>query len=327
MGILVLNEKEIRRCIALDQEVLRAVAHGFIRLSEGAATVPPIMMIPIPERKGEVDVKAAYIQGLDGLAVKIASGFFENQRLHLPSSSGLMIVLSAITGFPEAVLLDNGYLTQVRTGAAGAIAAQFLAPKKVEVVGVVGAGVQARFQILALKLVRDFQAVMVYGRRAEQVESYRREMAPRLGVPITAARSLEQLVGDCSVLVTTTPAREPLIQPHWLHPGLHITAMGADTEEKQELHPGVLQRAELIACDLKSQCLRLGELHHALASGALSRRREILELGELCAGKKAGRQNEEQISVCDLTGVGVQDTEIALLALARAKSQGLGLSV
>jgi ectoine utilization protein EutC len=327
MEILVLTEEELRSCITLDHTAMEAVAESFARLYRGQAVVPPIMMLPVPERRGEVDVKSALITGLDSLAVKIASGFFENSRLNLPTSSGLMVLVSTETGFPRALLLDNGYLTQVRTGAAGAVAAHHLAPEKVETAGVIGAGTQARYQMQGVKLVRDYRRLLVYSRREEAVDAYIGEMGPELGVEIHKAASVEEVVRNSSLVVTTTPAREPFLKAEWLHPGLHITAMGADTEEKQELHPEVLAKADLLVCDLASQCRRLGELHHALARGLITEKESVRELGELIVGDRPGRTGEAQISVCDLTGVGVQDTAIARLAFREAERLKLGLTV
>jgi ectoine utilization protein EutC len=326
MEILVLTEQDLRSCIRLDADVIETVERAFIGLSQGKATVPPIMMLPVPARRGEVDVKSAFIEGLDSLAVKIASGFFENFKMGLPSASGLMVLVSTETGFPRAVLLDNGYLTQVRTGAAGAIASKYLAPKTVKVAGVVGAGTQARYQMRGLKLVRDFKRLLIYSLFEEEVDRYAEEMAAELGVDIQKAASVEEVVRNSSVVVTTTPSREPYLEAGWLHPGLHITAMGTDTEEKQELHPEVLARADLPVCDLVSQCRRLGELHHAVETGLINEG-DVSELGELIAGTKPGRTGVDQITVCDLTGVGVQDTAIARLAFQKAEEAKLGLRV
>jgi ectoine utilization protein EutC len=324
--ILILKEQELRSCITLDNDAVDAVEQAFALLSQGRATVPPIMMLPVPERRGEVDVKSAFIQGLDSLAVKIASGFFENFRKGLPNASGLMVLVSTETGFPQAVLLDNGYLTQVRTGAAGAIASRYLAPELIKTAGVVGAGTQARFQIRGLKLVRDFQRLLVHSLYEEETERYVEEMSRELGVEVRKAASAEEVVRDSSVVVTTTPSREPYLKAEWLHPGLHITAMGTDTEEKQELEPEVLARADLLVCDLAAQCRRLGELHHAVHRGLIEAE-GVTELGELISGAKPARTAEEQITVCDLTGVGVQDTAIARLAFQKARAKKLGLSV
>lgn len=327
MKILILTEDQIRKCVLVDEDALQAVADGFSRLAAGKATMPPILRVDIPENNGEVDVKTAYLQGLEGFAVKISSGFFDNARLGLPSLSGMMILLSTQTGFPQALLLDNGYLTDVRTGMAGALAARHLAPEDIETAGVIGAGSQGRYQIRSLKLVREFGRVLVYDRDAEAAQRYRAEMEPELGLPVTVVDDAQIVVRESDLVVTTTPAREPHLRAEWLHPGLHITAMGADAEGKQELHAEVLGRADVVACDRKSQAFRLGELHHAREAGILTEEDEILELGDLILERRSGRQNPEQITVCDLTGTGVQDTAIALLAYRQAREFGLGSEI
>jgi ectoine utilization protein EutC len=327
MKITILTESEIRQCVDLDQEALAAVEDGFTRLADGKAVMPPIMRIDIPEQNGEVDIKSAYLQGLDSFVVKMSSGFFNNYKLGLPSLGGMMILLSAKVGFPEALLLDNGYLTDVRTGLAGAIAAKYLAPQRVRTAGVIGAGMQGRYQMRGLQLVRDYERVLVYDRAPEQVEKYVEEMTPVLGVEIVKAESVEAVVRQSESMATTTPAKTPHLKADWLHPGLHITAMGSDAEEKNELEPAVLGRADLLVCDRKLQVFRLGEHHHALAAGVIAEDDDIVELGELTAGRHPGREDDEQISVCDLTGTGVQDTAIALLAYRKAQEKGLGMTI
>jgi ornithine cyclodeaminase len=328
LNITILTESEIRKCIQTDHEVLDAVADAFSRLAEGKANMPPIMRVDVPEHNGEVDIKSAYLQGLDSFAVKMSSGFFDNYKLGLPSLGGLMILLNAKIGFPEALLLDNGYLTDVRTGAAGAIAAKHLARPQIETVGVIGAGAQARYQVRALRLVRDFNKVLVYSKTPERVEAYVAEMSRELELEVVNMASAEAVVRDSELVITTTPAKAPYLKAEWLHPGLHITAMGSDAEEKQELYPDVFSRVDLIVCDRKAQVFRLGELHHAREAGVIAEDDpQLVELGELTAGHRPGRQNDEQITIADLTGTGAQDTAIALLAYRKAQALGLGMQI
>lgn len=326
MKVTILTESDLRQCVGMDHNALAAVAEGFSRLAQGEATVPPILRVDVPEYNGEVDVKTAYIHGLDSFAIKIAAGFFDNRDLGLPTGSGMMILVSAKTGFPAALLLDNGYLTDVRTGIAGAIAARHLARETIETAGVVGAGMQARYQMRGLKLVRSFKRLLVYSVNSKEVDAYIDEMSEELEVEVLAAGDYEEVVTRSDVVVTTTPAHEPFLRADWLHPGLHITCMGSDAEHKQELHAEVFGRVDRIACDRKSQCFRLGELHHALEAGVISEDSEITELGEITVGLKPGRQDEDEITICDLTGVGVQDTAIARLAHHRAVEKNLGTS-
>ena len=275
---------------------------------------PPIMRIDFPSVYGEVDVKTAVVEGWNSFAIKIASGFFENQKLGLPNSSGLMLVFSTITGQCQAILLDQGYLTDVRTGLAGALAARELAPHN-PIVGVIGSGIQSRYQIRALKLVRDFTELHVFGIDPQGVANYAQEMQDELDLHVTVHAYPKVVVQACDILITTTPARDGYLKAEWLHPKMHITCMGSDAPYKQELDTNVFKKVDTIVCDSRSQCAKLGEISHALKAGLLSNMSGVHELGEILSGKVPGRTSENQITLCDLTGVGVQDTAIARFVL------------
>ena len=323
MRITVLTEPEIRQCAPLDLETVAEVEGAFTALAEGRA-VAPIMSIPVAEHRGEMHVKSAVVQGADSFAVKIASGFLDNAKLGLPYASGLILLFSAKTGFPEAIFLDNGYLTHARTAAAGAIAAKYLAPDTPGTVGIVGAGRQGRFQLRALKLVRDFDRVLVYDQNQPLATEFAATMSAEMGVPVEAMNDPAPLVRESCIVVTATPSHTPIVRAEWLHPGLHITAMGSDNEQKQELFPEVLARSDRLVCDLRTQAFGLGEHRAALEAGLLTADASVDELGEITAGRKPGRTSPDEITVCDLTGVGTQDTAIALLTYRRATEMGLG---
>ena len=327
MAITILTEAELRSCVTIDAETRTAVASAFTALARGEVIMPPILRIDVDEHNGEVDVKSAYMRGLNGFAVKIASGFFDNPTRGLPSTSGMMNLFDSSTGRLVAVHLDNGYLTDVRPAAAGAVAAEHLAPREARTVGVVGAGAQARMQIQALKQVRDFSNLLVWARDGAKARRYADEMADLLGVAVAVCEGVEPLVRQSDIVVTATPATSPLIEAAWLHSGLHITAMGSDAEHKNELAPGVMAAADLVVCDSTAQCLRLGELHHAVAAGAMAEEAPVVELGQITGGRHPGRGRADEVTVCDLTGTGVQDTAIALLAFEKAKALGLGTTL
>ncbi|WP_071396244.1 cyclodeaminase [Bacillus tuaregi] len=321
-------EKDIRSFIKLNKEVIPIIEDAFMQLVTNQVVMPPIMRIDVKENNGEVDVKSAYIPNKDFFAIKVSSGFFDNYKLGLPSANGWMMLISTKTGEPKAFLLDNGYLTEVRTAAAGAIAAKYLAKEEVKTVGVIGTGAQARYQMKALKLVRDYKEILVYGRSEANVQKFKEEMEAALNITVIPASSPEQVVRGSEMVVTTTPAKSPIIQSEWLHPGLHITAMGSDAEDKQELDGAVIAKADKYVCDSKSQCIRLGELHHALREGKMNKENHITELGDIIAGKASGRTNEHEVTVCDLTGTGVQDTAIALYAYQMLESaKNIGMTV
>lgn len=327
MATVILIQAELRQCMSLDLQAVDQIAAAFAALARGEAVMPPILSLDIADHHGEVDIKTAYVRGFGSFAIKISPGFFDNPKLGLPSVGGMMVLLSARTGLVEAVLLDQGYLTDVRTAAAGAVAARYLARENCRTAGVIGAGVQARLQLQALKLVRNYEILYVWARDPDKAQAYADEMSSTLGIRVTVADSPETVVRQSDVVVTTTPAKAPLIRAEWLHPGLHITAMGSDAETKNELDPQVLVRADRFVCDRRSQSLAQGELRAAVAAGAVAQDFPADELGEIIAGNKPGRSDDTITTICDLTGTGVQDTAIANRAYKAALEQGAGTTI
>jgi ectoine utilization protein EutC len=322
--IRILTEAELRKCVKLDLAAVTVVENAFRMLATAKVIMPPILSMEIPEEHGEVDVKTAYIPGLEGFAMKVSPGFFDNPKLGLPSLNGLMIVFSARTGVVQAVLLDNGYLTDVRTAAAGAVAARHLAPSAVETAGVMGTGVQARLQIEAAHLVRGFKRVLVWGRDADKAKACASDITALIGIPAFAAAA-EDVVRQSQLVITATPARDPIVLAQWLHPGLHITAMGSDQAGKNEIEAEAVGKADLYVCDRVSQAERLGELRAARAGGFFDGVPPP-ELGDIIAGAR-GRTSDEEITICDLTGTGAQDTAIANHALNAGRAAGAGMVI
>ena len=323
-SIRIITEQELRRQVVLDHDTLACVEQAFASLATAAVVMPPILRLDIPEHHGEVDVKTAYVPGLESFAIKISPGFFDNPKLGLPSVSGLMILFSSTTGMIEAVLLDNGYLTDVRTAAAGAVAARHLARADAKTVAILGAGCQARLQLQALTLVRSVASARIWARRPEQAAAAADELRDRLGIPVEAIADARTAVAGADIVVTTTPSTQPILEAGWLDAGQHVTAMGSDAEHKNELEPKVLSRADRYVADRRSQCATLGELHHAIAAGIVARDIDVPELGEVIAGTKAGRSEASEITVADLTGTGVQDTAIATFACRLCEAAGVG---
>jgi ornithine cyclodeaminase len=295
------------KAVLPDLDLIPAIEAGFIAYSAGRAVVPPVGELMLD--KGEVHIKYGYIEGEDYYVIKIASGFYENPRLGLPSGNGLMLLFRQDTGEPACILLDEAHLTDTRTAVAGAIAAKYLAPKQVERIGIVGTGVQARLQLEYLKNVTDCREVLVWGRGDEQLERYQNDMKAH-GFKIESTRSAKDIPHTCNLIVTTTPSTTPLIHAADLQKGIHITAVGSDTPKKQELDPAILSKADLVVADSIRQCLERGEICKAIQSGHLTKD-GLIELGNIISGKKPGRTSEKQVTVADLTGVAVQDIKIA----------------
>ncbi|MDA8016400.1 MAG: ornithine cyclodeaminase family protein [Thermoanaerobaculia bacterium] len=328
-AVRIVTERELRSCVDLDTTAFGVVEQAFTWLAETPVEMPPIQHLSITERGealGDVDIKSAFVPGIDLFAVKIASGFASNLALGLPSGNGLMVLLDSRTGQCRAVLLDNGYLTDLRTALAGAVAAKHLAPAHVETVGVLGTGRQAELQARALLLARPYSKLLICGRTRSRAETLASLLAPKLeGVAIEVVAEAREVVERSQCVVTTTAAREPLVFADWLHPGLHLTAMGSDVPGKQELDPEVLLRADLCVVDRRSQSERLGELQHV--EPALRASLTVLELGSLTSGRHPGRTEPGAITVCDLTGTGVQDTAIAVHALHKTQAAGRGSEI
>jgi ornithine cyclodeaminase len=267
----------------------------------------------LPDVQADVHIKYGYIAGEPYYVIKIASGFYLNTEKGLPSSNGLMLVFRRATGELAAILLDEGLLTDLRTGAAGAVAAKHLAPKTVRRIGIVGSGTQARHQLRMLKAVTPCRDVLVWGRHPERLARYRDEMDAE-GFAVATTTDVADVMAACELVVTATAARAPLLLRDQLRPGMHITALGADSPGKQELDPLILRRADVVVADSLSQCLERGEIAHAVRSRCL-RPDDVVELGAVIAGTVPGRTGEDEITVADLTGVAVQDIEIARTVL------------
>jgi len=312
--MLIFNEEEVRGALTMD-DALQAVEESFASLARGEARLPGVIGLEIPEARGEVHVKGAHLAGAPFYVFKVASGFWSNADRGLPVSGGLMMAFDAATGQPAAILLDNGWLTDLRTGAAGGVAARHLAKKSPQKIAMIGAGIQGRFQLRALaRVLETLPPVAAWSLRPENASAYARDMAEELGAEVEVAPTIEAAVRGADLIVTSTPSREPLIRAEWLAPGAHVTAVGSDGPDKQELHVDVLARARVFA-DRLSQCVRLGEIHHAVEAGALREEDVAGELGDVILGRVPGRRSEEEITVADLTGVGVQDAAIAAAAV------------
>lgn len=320
--VLLLTEAELRKLVPLDATAIDAVEDVFCRLSGGDVVMPPVLSMQIPDAPGEVDIKTAYVPGVSQFAVKVSPGFFKNPALGLPSLNGMMIALSSQTGLVEAILLDNGYLTNIRTAAAGAVAARALSRANSNTLGVYGSGMQARLQAQAVALTRSIERVLIWGRNPESAENCASDLTA-LGLMAEVMEDPQRVAAESDILVTTTPSEEPILMADWLQFGHHVTAMGSDQEDKNELDPAILAQASCVICDRISQCAVLGELRAAKAAG-VAPARDLTELGDVVSGKHPGRRADSDITVADLTGTGAQDTAIASLAVRRAQETKTG---
>ena len=292
------------------------IEQAFVAYSQGKAVLAPVGELLFHDPPGDVHIKAGYLTGGEYFVVKIASGFYRNSELGLPSSQGLMLLFDQRTGQAVALLNDEGFLTDVRTAVAGQIAAAQLAPSSVNRIGILGTGTQARMQLRYLREVTPCRDVLVWGRRAEALQSYREDMAA-LGFAVATTLEAREVASSCNLIVTATPSAEPLLYAEDIRPGTHITAVGSDTAEKCELEPEIIAKADRIVVDSLEQCRTRGEASQALRRGIISED-ELVELGKVLQDGKVGRSSDDQITVADLTGLAVQDVAIAEAVFERA---------
>lgn len=288
---------------------IQAIEEGFVAYSAGKAVIPPVGEMLFNDPPGETHIKYGYLVDDDYYVIKIASGFFESPSSSRYTSDGLILLFKKGTGELACALLDECHLTNVRTAAAGAVSAKYLAPKNIDCIGILGAGTQGRMQVEYLASVIDCRDIMVWGLNQNELDDYRKDMEP-LGYRIQTTLDSGDVADRCNLIVTATPSKSPLLLADKIRKGTHITAMGSDTPEKNELDPGILQKADIVVADSISQCLLRGEIHQALKAGVLEKER-IIELGNIIAKPELRRTSEEQITIADLTGVAVQDIQIA----------------
>lgn len=290
------------------------IEQGFIAYSNGQVIVPPVGELIFEDPPGDTHIKYGYIKGDEYYVIKIASGFYQNVKINLPSSSGLMLVFSQKTGVLETILLDEGFLTNIRTAVAGEIVAKYMAPKKISTIGVFGTGTMARMQVKALQTVTNCKRLIVWGRSEPSLEAYKNDMEAD-GFEVHTTMESVDVTEASNLILMTTPSSMPLIDVSQIKKGTHITAMGSDTAEKQELDTKILLMADIVVADSLNQCQERGEVFKALLANDLNLDK-VIELGHAIKSGNRIRTSEDQVTVADLTGVAVQDVQIAKVVSA-----------
>jgi len=302
----VISLKDIKSLLK-NIDVVAAMEEGFVQYSNGNTVVPPVGELLFEEPKGDTHIKYGYIKNDDYYVIKIASGFYDNPKLGLSSSQGMMLLFDQKTGVPKSVLLDEGHLTDIRTAAAGALAAQFFAPKEVSAIGIIGTGIQARLQLEYLQAQKPCKTVWLWGRTPENVERFVEDLGTEYTIHVAASPA--EVAKHANLIVTTTPSETALLKAVDIQPGTHITAMGSDTNTKQELESELLAKADRVISDSLPQSQSRGEVYRAVKDGTLSRD-AVVELGTAIQNPDLQRNGAEEITIVDLTGVAVQDIMI-----------------
>ncbi|MEE9371501.1 MAG: ornithine cyclodeaminase family protein [Saprospiraceae bacterium] len=309
----IISLKEITS-IVKNVDVVAAMEKGFIQYSNGKTVVPPVAELLFENPPGDVHIKYGYIKNDEYYVIKIASGFYENSKLGIASSQGMMLLFNQKTGQPTAVLFDEGSLTDIRTAAAGALAAKYFAPKNIKAIGIIGTGIQAKLQLQYLQENNPCKTVWVWGRTPENASKYKEELASYFDIHIASTPS--EVAKNCNLIVTTTPSENAILKAADIQIGTHITAVGSDTSDKQELESEILQKADIVISDSIPQSKSRGEVYQAIKSGAISYD-NVVELGNAIQDRTLCRTDEKQITVTDLTGVAVQDIMITQAVYSR----------
>ena len=303
----ILNRAAIENLIE-GVDLSSLIVKGFIAYSKGKVVVPPIGELTFKDPPGDVHIKYGYIKGDRYYVIKIASGFWENDKYGIPNGQGMMLLFNQKTGQPEALLHDEAILTDIRTAVAGQICASSMA-NEINCIGVIGTGVQARLQVEYLQSITQCRDIAVWGRNSDKVRKYKKDMEGK-GFIVTIKSTVKDVCKVCNLILTTTASKDPIIFKEDLQPGTHITAVGADAVGKRELGDGVVNLANTVAADSLVQCIERGEISYALSKNEI-KKDQICELGHILSGKSVGRKNINHITIADLTGVAVQDVQIA----------------
>ncbi|MEV0455899.1 ornithine cyclodeaminase family protein [Catellatospora methionotrophica] len=320
-GIRMIGADELRSAVRFE-DLIEPVSTAFQESSAGLADNGLIVMFPSERRDlGDVYVKTGTLHGHDVYIVKISPWFAANPQIGLPQG-GFVGVFDSQTGHTLAILNDEHYLSDIRTAAAGSLAARVLVTESVKTAAVLGAGVQAYWQPQALYRERPFETLLIWARDAAKAAGLAGRLEHVLPhVAIHAVNDLEYAVRQADVLITATQAREPLVRGEWLHPGQHITAVGADDATKCELDSTSLRRARVFVDSLETAGAN-GDVHRAVQAGEYSLGDVCAEIGQVLAGAKAGRVTDEDITIAKFVGIGVQDlvaAEVSLVKLRQAE--------
>lgn len=312
--MIILNKQQILDRFDADAITL-LLKQGFIAFSQQQVQMPLVQHLLFTQANGDCCIKSGYLQGDEQFVVKVSGGFYDNPAQGLASNQGLMMAFSAQTGEPQAILLDEGWLTALRTALAGRIVAELCAPKHIHAIGIIGTGMQARLHLMYLKSVISCRQLWVWGRSETALEEYR-QYAQSEGFEVNTTQNAAELASHCQFIITTTPSREAILQAADIQTGTHITAVGADGAGKHELAAELVAKADKILVDSWAQCTEFGEISSAFQQRLLAHH-SLTEIGTALTENSVFRDNEQQITLADLTGLGIQDVQIVKGILGR----------
>lgn len=323
MKTLLLSRSDVAASLDI-MEVIDGVRKGYMAYQEGKLDQPPVVSMLMPKNHADCDVKCCYNEDNDAMTVKVAALFEDNGVINdLPKMMGSVILYDTKDGNALAIM-DGGLITGTRTGAAGAVSCQLFAREDSHVLAVFGGGGQARMQARAISKVRDIKEIRVYSEYPAELPAYKEDIEKELGIPVVITGSAEEAMDSADIAVSTTPASKYLVSADLVRPGMHIVAVGADMPGKNEWDPEIFAKTDKVICDSISQCLERGETRNAVIKGVITEEQIYAEIGEVLLGTKPGRESDDEITVFDTTGMGVQDNVTAVKVYETAKAKGYG---
>lgn len=323
--VLVISREEIEKILTM-KEVIYEVELAFKNLSLKKAIMPIRSNIPLTKHNGIIYYMPAYIEETDALAVKVVSVHKENYKYGLPTTQAVILLNEAKTGRLLSIM-DGGYITAMRTGAASGVATKYLAKKKVKIAGILGAGVQARTQLWAICEVKPIELAYVYDVKHDIMEKYSQEMSKKLGIYVKPIENVKKLIEESEIICTATTSKTPIFNGEWLVEGTHINAIGAHTPDTRELDTITIKKSKVVV-DSYEACLKeAGELIIPIKEGVITKDHIHAELGEVIAGIKTGRENDKEITLFKSVGLAIQDTATALIVYRKALENKLGREI
>ncbi|MFD1928543.1 ornithine cyclodeaminase family protein [Sporosarcina siberiensis] len=308
MDTIILTKEQISRVLNMD-DVIESVEEAYKMFSDNKVILPPVLSFDIEKYHGEIDIKSGYDLVDEVVGVKIASGYANNyENYGISNGQATIILVDVKNGVPLAIM-EGGLITDMRTGAAGAVSAKYLARKSSKKVAIIGTGIIARWELKALARVFELEDVFVWGRSEEKAKQYVKDMKKEIPLNYTTFVDIEECVSQADIIITTTSSKKALIQSEWVKPGTHLACIGADMPGKQELETKLFGKSKIIV-DSVNQCVERGEVQHAIRNG-LVLERDLIEMGEVILGYKQGRESDEDITIFDSTGLSIQDITTA----------------
>ncbi|HEX6770010.1 MAG TPA: ornithine cyclodeaminase family protein [Candidatus Binatia bacterium] len=323
--MLVLSELQVQKLIDLD-ELIAALEQAHIQYSTGKAVMPVRLVVPLPQIQGRITSMPGYLHQHRALGMKVVTYFQDNPKQNLPAILATIMLFSAETGKMIAAM-DGGYITAIRTACASALVTKALANRDTPVLGILGAGVQARAHILALTRVRQLSRIKLYSPSGRSALTIKEELQQQCGVTIEVVNSAQDAVRDSDLLVTVTTAKEPIVNADWLKPGAHINAVGAHRPDLREIDGATLKRAKVFVDSREAIMAECGDILLALKEKSISEADIHGEIGEVLAGSKSGRTDASEITLYKSVGIAIQDVATAQLVYRKALEHNVGTNV